>query len=91
MPERHHEQVPPADREAVPAGIAQLIPGDDVLSEGTRRTGISPAPCIEPPDLDEIFAFLPEPFQCRCLPESNSRWMVRAAGCCTKTVIPNFS
>ena len=68
MPERHHEQVPPADRVTIPAGITQFIPSDDVISDGIRRTGILPAPCIKPPDLNEIITFFPKLFQCNILP-----------------------
>ncbi len=58
MPERDHEHVPLADRVAVPAGIAEIVLRYDLISDRDCRTGISQAPCIEPPDLNIISAFL---------------------------------
>src|SRR5208283_41024 len=34
VPERDHEQVPPADREPVPAGIAEIVLCDNLIRDG---------------------------------------------------------
>jgi hypothetical protein len=37
MPERNYEQVPPADRVAVPAGITEIVLRYDLISEGIAK------------------------------------------------------
>lgn len=68
MPERNHEQVPPADRVPIPAGKSTVHSGRRSHPRPDCRTGISQTPCIKPPDLNEIIAFFSEPFNCHSPP-----------------------
>jgi dUTPase len=40
MAERHHEQVAPVDRVAVPAGIAEIVPDDNILRWGIAERAL---------------------------------------------------